>query len=80
MRDMWFRADSLPSPQTSLQDRVELRALSISINSALARATDHDTRAHLEGARDQIARILDPKFLPPMSAAPNGRGAVENTR
>jgi hypothetical protein len=23
---------------------------------------DRETRAHLEGSRDQIARILDPKF------------------
>jgi hypothetical protein len=44
--------------------RAELRALSGSIAAALARTTDRSTRVHLEGARDQIARILDPKFNP----------------
>jgi hypothetical protein len=44
--------------------RAELRALSGSIAAALARTTDRATRVHLEGARDQIARILDPKFNP----------------
>ena len=42
--------------------RAELRALNASITAALARTTDRATRVHLEGARDQIARILDPKF------------------
>ncbi len=54
--------------------RAELRALTNSINAALGKATDHDTRAHLEGAKDQIARILDPKFLPPAEAVAGGRG------
>lgn len=56
--------------------RAELKALNASINSALAKASDHDTRAHLEGAKDQIAKILDPKFLPPAptAAANGGRG------
>jgi len=49
--------------------RAELRALSASITAALARTTDRTTRVHLEGARDQIARILDPKFNPPQGAA-----------
>ena len=49
--------------------RAELRALNVSITAALARATDPDTRVHLEGARDQIARILDPKFNPTQGAA-----------
>jgi uncharacterized protein DUF4953/uncharacterized protein DUF5117/uncharacterized protein DUF5118 len=44
--------------------RAELRALNTSITAALARTTDRTTRVHLEGARDQIARILDPKFNP----------------
>jgi hypothetical protein len=42
--------------------REELRALSHSIDIALARTTDREARAHLSGARDQIAKILDPKF------------------
>jgi hypothetical protein len=56
--------------------RTELRVLSASISSALAKATDHDTKAHLEGAKDQISKILDPKFLPPApeAAAAGGRG------
>jgi hypothetical protein len=35
----------------------------------LAKATDKETRAHLEGARDEIAKILDPKFAPPSGSA-----------
>jgi len=56
--------------------RAELRALNASITAALPKATDHDTKAHLEGARDQIAKILDPKFLPPapVAAPAGGRG------
>jgi hypothetical protein len=49
--------------------RAELRALSTSIAAALARTADRTTRVHLEGARDQIARILDPKFAPMQGAA-----------
>ena len=54
--------------------RAELRSLNASITAALSKATDHDTKAHLEGARDQIAKALDPKFLPP-SPAPAAVGA-----
>ncbi len=50
--------------------RSELRALNASIAAALPRTTDRATRAHLEGARDQIARILDPKF----NATPGNTG------
>ena len=62
--------------------RAELRALNASIAAALPKAADHDTRAHLEGARDQIATILDPKFLPPAptAAAGRGRGGFDNIR
>jgi Met-zincin/Domain of unknown function (DUF5117)/Domain of unknown function (DUF5118) len=42
--------------------RAELRILSGEISAALSKAGDRETRAHLEGDRDQIARILDPKF------------------
>jgi hypothetical protein len=52
--------------------RAELHALTASLNVAIAKATDHDTKAHLEGAKDQIAKILDPKFLAP--AAEGGAG------
>ena len=43
--------------------------MSASIAAALTRVTDRTTRVHLEGARDQISRILDPKFNPAQSAA-----------
>ena len=42
--------------------RAELRSLNTSVVAALAKTTDRETRAHLEGVRDQIAKILDPKF------------------
>jgi hypothetical protein len=54
--------------------RAELRALEGSISAAIAKASDHDTKAHLEGAKDQIAKILDPKFLPAAPAAAAGGG------
>jgi hypothetical protein len=49
--------------------RAELRALNTSVGAALARATDRATRVHLEGVRDQIAKILDPKFAASTGAA-----------
>lgn len=45
--------------------RAELRALNASVMAAAAKAADVSSRAHLEGVRDQIAKILDPKFAPP---------------
>jgi hypothetical protein len=50
--------------------RGELRALNASLGASLARTTDRATRLHLEDARDQIAKILDPKFIPPAPATP----------
>jgi hypothetical protein len=41
--------------------RSELRSLNASINAALARSADKNTRVHLEGVRDQIGRILNPE-------------------
>ncbi len=52
--------------------RGELRALDTAIAASLARATDYATRLHLQDARDQIAKTLDPKFAPPAPAAPAG--------
>ncbi|MGO9258444.1 MAG: zinc-dependent metalloprotease [Bryobacteraceae bacterium] len=70
-------------PSASLDEkpmyRAELRALAVSVNAAIGKATDHETKAHLEGVRDEIAKILDPKFLPPAPtaiAAGGGRGGV----
>jgi len=48
--------------------RGELRSLETSVRAAIAKAADRTTRLHLQDVRDQIARILDPKFAPP--AAP----------
>jgi hypothetical protein len=42
--------------------RAELRSLNAAVTAALAKTADRESRAHLEGVRDQIARILDPKF------------------
>ena len=49
--------------------RAELRSLNAGIAAALAKTTDRESRAHLEGARDQIAKILDPKFAQPAGAS-----------
>jgi hypothetical protein len=61
--------------------RGELRSLNQMIARALARATDRPTRLHLEDAKDQIAKALDPKFAPPApttpTANPFGRGVDE---
>jgi hypothetical protein len=42
--------------------RGELKTISADAGVALARTTDRDTRLHLEDLRDQIAKILDPKY------------------
>jgi hypothetical protein len=63
--------------------RGELRALSQHIARALQRASDRTTRLHLEDARDQIARALDPKFAPQQPAAtvalPFGRPGADDS-
>ena len=59
-----------PTDDTRGLVRSELRAVAASARRALPLATDQSTRAHLEDVRDQIARILDPKFIAP--AAPQG--------
>jgi len=56
--------------------RAELHALSAAIVAALPKTTDHETKAHLEASRDEIAKILDPKFATPAPAA----GAVAGGR
>jgi hypothetical protein len=60
--------------------RAELRALSASISVAMAKTTDHETRAHLEASRDEIAKILDPKFAPAVPAATAGFGGRGGAR
>jgi hypothetical protein len=49
--------------------RAELRTLSAELQRAAAKAGDRESRAHLEDARDQIAKALDPKFAAPQPAA-----------
>ena len=59
--------------------RAELRALTASITAAIAKTADHETKAHREASRDEIARILDPKFATPAPAAGmtlGGRGGI----
>jgi hypothetical protein len=51
--------------------RGELRALQQSVRAAATKTADRETRFHLEDVRDQIAKILDPKFAPP-STPPGG--------
>ena len=63
--------------------RGELRALSQHIARTLPRVTDRTTRLHLEDARDQIARALDPKFAPQQPAGnvalPFGRPGADDS-
>jgi len=64
--------------------RGELKSLNAELAKALPRATDRAVRMHLEDARDQIARILDPKFAAPAPAAAGagafpGRGLEEES-
>jgi hypothetical protein len=55
--------------------RAELRTLSADVTKAMAAAGDRATRAHLEDVKDQIAKILDPKFAPPVTATTGAAGA-----
>ena len=41
--------------------RAELREISAAAQAAASKATDRATKVHLEGVRDQIDKILDPK-------------------
>ncbi|MCL6480110.1 MAG: zinc-dependent metalloprotease [Firmicutes bacterium] len=51
--------------------RGELRALDRALAAAIPKTSDRTTRLHLQDARDQIARILDPKFIAqPTQGAP----------
>jgi hypothetical protein len=52
--------------------RGELRALAAAITLSTPRATDRATQLHLQDARDQIAKALDPKFAPPAPTTPTG--------
>lgn len=63
---------AMAEPQAML--RYELTTLSGEIKAAEPKAKDRATRAHLEADRDQIAKALDPRFLPAAPAAGAGRG------
>jgi hypothetical protein len=58
--------------------RAELRSLNAAISAALAKTTDRETKAHLEASKDEIAKILDPKFVAPAGSpsAGGGRGGA----
>ncbi len=58
--------------------RGELRDLDALLKVALGRTTDRATRLHLQDARDQIARILDPKLQPAGAAAAVGARTTIN--
>lgn len=57
--------------------RFELKTLDPALAAAVGRAGDRETRLHLADARDQIAKILDPKFAVRAAAsATAGRPAL----
>jgi hypothetical protein len=73
--------DKLNGRQTPTGDarplaRGELRAVSAAALGAIARTSDGATRMHLQDVRDQIARILDPRFAPPATPAGGGPGGA----
>ncbi|MDO8678979.1 MAG: zinc-dependent metalloprotease [Acidobacteriota bacterium] len=61
-----------PTDDTRGLVRSELRAVDASARRALVKATDRATRIHLEDVRDQIARMLDPKFVAATPAVGGG--------
>jgi hypothetical protein len=76
------RGAAVRPPQTGDEQplyRAELRTLNASIAAAIVRTRDVETKAHLEASKDEITKILDPKFAPPASAAGaagRGRGGL----
>jgi hypothetical protein len=80
-------ATRLNGPQRATNDerpmfRGELRTIAADAATALGRTTDRDTRLHLEDVRDQVAKILDPKFQQtnpaPAQGAPNPPPSAED--
>lgn len=61
-----------PTDDTRGLVRSELRAVDAAARRALVKSSDRATRAHLEDVRDQIAKILDPKFATPAAGAGAG--------
>ena len=50
------------SDETRALARGELKSLNSAVTAGLAKTTDRGTRLYLEDVRDQVAKILDPKF------------------
>ena len=61
-----------PTDDTRGLVRGELRAVDAAARRAIVKTTDRATRVHLEDVRDQVARMLDPKFIAPAAAAGGG--------
>ncbi len=59
--------------------RAELRTLQAQATAKAATAADRATRAHLEDLRDQIGRILDPRFAAAAGSAPAFRFGFQET-
>jgi hypothetical protein len=59
--------------------RGELNSLKTAITAAIPKSANRQTRLHLEDSRDDIAKILDPKFVRPAApaGARGGRGGGE---
>ena len=78
-----FFGRGLPSPNAQDDQRgairSELKALNAQISSKLSTAKGA-SRAHLEDLKDQIIRILDPKFPAPAPASTpsSGRGGLDD--
>ncbi len=74
------------TPQPTTEDvrpffRGELKAVSAAVAAAIPRAADQETRFHLEDIKDQIAKVLDPKILPPATttvSSPFGFDLLDN--
>jgi hypothetical protein len=63
-----------PTDDERAMYRSELRALSTAVTAGQAKAGDRATKAHLEAVKDQIARILDPKFAATAGGAGGAAG------
>lgn len=55
--------------ETRALARGELRSLNAAVSAGLGKATDRGTKLYLEDVRDQISKILDPKFQAQQAAA-----------
>ena len=72
--DTRLNGSSAASDDTRALFRGELRTLDAELETALPHAANQETRYHLQDSRDQISRILEPKFQPRSNAAGAGTG------